>query len=127
MIEQAGLTVTQRPTAWTITTDPSMEEFDMIVTYANERYIVHAAENVEKQGRVAYQALTLSRIDKTDVRYYVPVPFVQGEAFVDFNCFLKILPVIPGGSNMPGANFPATITIKNYYFNGLDGLTPVDD
>jgi hypothetical protein len=125
MIEQAGLTVTQRPTAWTIPTIPTIQEFDIIVTYSNERYVVHSTENVEKQGRVAYQALTLSRLNKNDVAYYIPVPFVQGEARADFNCAIVITPVIPANSTMPGANFPATIYISNYYFNSSDGITPL--
>jgi hypothetical protein len=127
LIEQAGLTVTQRPTAWTIPTIPSIQEFDVIITYSNERYIVHSAENVEKQGRVAFQTLTLSRIDKDDILYYIPVPFVQGEARVDFVATLLITPVIPVGQSMPGANFEASIYIKNYNFYGSDGVTPVVD
>jgi hypothetical protein len=126
LIEQAGLTVTQRPMAWTIVTDPNMEERDMLITYTNERYLIHSAEAVEKQGRKMYQALTLSRIDKTDVLYYVPVPTIYGEALTDFTASITITPPIAAGGNMPGANFPATIFIKNFYFDYSDGITPLD-
>lgn len=119
LIEQAGLTVTQKPTAWTIATGINIAERDMVVTYLNERYLIHAAEGVEKQGRRVYQALTLSRIDKTDVLYYLPVPGVMGDGQEDFTASICIRP--------PSTDFFATINIRNYYFNEVsDGITPLE-
>lgn len=123
LIEQAGLTVTQRPTAWTIITHPIMQEKDIIITYNNERYEIHSAEAIEHQGRRHHQSLTLSRIDKNDVKYYIGVPSDEGQMFQDFNCSLTITPPIGVGGTMPGANFPASIIIKNYYFNPRNGIT----
>ena len=141
LVEQAGLTVKQRPMAWTIATNPSMAERDMIVTYSNERYLVHDSESVEKQGRRVYQSLTLSRIDKTDALYYVPVPsygagyntgsgynsgFIGvGETLFDLPCSIQITPFI-GNNGTPGFDLPCTIYIRNYYFNSTDGITPVN-
>ena len=143
MIEAAGLTITQRPTAWTIITDPIMAEKDIIVTWSNERYEIHSAEAIEHQGRKHHQDLTLSRIDRNDGKYYIPVPGQNGEEFTDFACALVIrsplgvnqspngAQLVPGDvannrlngivQNMPGQNFPASIIIKNYYFNPANG------
>jgi hypothetical protein len=161
LIEQAGLTVTQRPTAWTIVTDPIMAEKDIIVTFSNERYEIHSAEAIEHQGRRHHQELTLSRIDRNDAKYYISTPGQNGQQFNDFPCgliiesphgvnlattdltvdngepnsqnyqaYLNYLPVNSNGQpftslrqmsnvyeNMPGQNFPATIIIRNFYFN----------
>ncbi len=122
LIEQAGLTVTQRPTAWTIITQPIMSEKDIIVTFANERYEIHSAEAVEHQGRKHHQELTLSRIDRNDVKYYIPVPGQNGQEIVDFNCFMIITPPLGVGETMPGQNFPCSIIIKNYYFPPINGI-----
>ena len=108
LIEQAGLTVTQRPTGWTIITDPIMSEKDIIVTFSNERYEIHSAEAVEHQGRKHHQELTLSRIDRNDVKYFVPIPGQNGQEFNDFVCNLTILP--------NGQNFLASIIIVNPFF-----------
>ena len=124
MVEQAGLTITQRPMAWTITTDPNIEARDMIVTFQNERYLVHSAENSEKQGRNMYQNLTLSRIDKMDVLYYLPVPGYLSEGFTEFAAQILITPVITQSGSI-GFNIPATMFIKNRNFFGLDGVTPI--
>jgi hypothetical protein len=121
LIEQAGLTVVQRPSGWTIITNPIMSEKDIIVSFANERYEIHSSEAVEHQGRKHHQELTLSRIDRNDVKYYVPVPFINGQEFTDFNATLVITPPIGVGGSMPGQNFPASIIIKNYFFNTHDG------
>ena len=123
LIEQAGLTVSQRPSAWTVITSPIMSEKDIIVSYSNERYEIHSVEVNEHQGKKHHQELTLSRIDRNDVKYYVPVPFMAGQMFTDFNCSLVITPPIGVGNSMPGANFPASIIIKNYVFNPHDGMT----
>jgi len=123
MIEQAGLTVSQRPTAWTIITQPIMDEKDIIVTFSNERYEIHSTEAIEHQGRKHHQTLTLSRIDRNDVKYYIPIPGQNGQEFTDFPCTLVITPPIGVGGTMPGQNFPASIIIRNFYFNTHDGLT----
>lgn len=123
LIEQAGLTVTQRPQAHTIITNPIMAEKDIIVTFSNERYEIHSAEAVEHQGYRHYQELTLSRIDKEDEKYLVPVPGMYGQYHQDFTASIMITPPIGQGGNMPGANFPASIIIKNYFFQPHDGLT----
>lgn len=126
MIEQAGLTVSQKPTAWTITTNPNIEERDMIVTYRNERYMVHASEHIDKQGRTMYQFLTLSRIDKTDTFYYVPTPGLGGEKFDEFRASITITePKNDPNVNMPGANFAATIFIRNFHFYGGNGTEDI--
>lgn len=114
-IEQAGLTITQRPTAWTINTQPIIKEFDILISYSNERYKVHSAEAVEIQGRRMYQELTLSRIDKYDVAYDVPVPAFQGQAKTKFICKVVI--------RSPRTNFYATVLIRNYIIYPENGLT----
>ena len=76
---------------------------------------MHSSEQVEKQGRRVYQDLTLSRIDKNDVKYYIPVPGAGGEAFADFPCSITI--------QGPHIDFPATIFIRNFFFYGPDGTT----
>jgi hypothetical protein len=125
-VEQVGLTISQRPTAWTIATTPNIESRDMIVTYQNERYIVHAAEVSDKQGRKMNQTLTLARVDKTDVLYYVPVPGVNGEAFTDFAATIAITPVL-GTAGTVGQSFPATILIRNrFFYSANDGLSPLN-
>jgi len=116
LIEEAGLTITQRPTARCGITDPIMSEKDILVTFANERYEIHSAEAIELQGHKYEQQLTLSRIDKGDVKYYVPVPGIVGQKFEDFVACIKIIPI--------SASFPAMITIRNFNFEfPNDGLT----
>jgi len=122
-IEQAGLTIVQRPQAHTIITNPIMSEKDIIVTFSNERYEIHTAEAIEHQGYRHYQELTLSRIDKTDEKYLIPVPGMYGQTHEDFMASIMITPPIGQGGTMPGANFPASIMIRNFYFEPNNGLT----
>ena len=114
-LEQAGLTVTQRPTAWTINTRQIISERDMFITYSNERYEVHSAEFIEIQGRRTYQELTLSRIDKFDPKYNVPVPGFQGQGRETFIANVTIRP--------PRVTFPATVLIRNFNIYPNDGMT----
>lgn len=113
-IQQLGLTVDQKPTAWTTPTNPTIKSFDIIVNYQNERYIVTAVRIKEEQGRRMYQELTLTRPDRFSVEYSVPVPGVNGDADKDFNATLTI--------NIPRtaptiAEFPAMLLINNYYWS----------
>lgn len=105
-IEQAGLTIKQNPTAWTIDTDPIMKESDIIVTYSNERYRISGQESEEKQGKRVYQRLTLTRADKWDVVYDIPIPSVYGDYHKDFKASIEI--------RGPYTDFPASIAIFNY-------------
>ena len=107
-IEEAGLTIVQRPSGWTTITNPIMSEFDILVTFANERYLIHSAEAIEHQGHKNGQEITLSRIDRGDVLQYIPVPGIMGQKFVDFPAFIRINPIY--------TDFPAMITIVNPYF-----------
>lgn len=107
-ITQAGLIVKETPTAWTIDTEPIMKESDVIVTYANERYVITSQESQEKQGRRVYQKITLSRRDKYDVVYDIPVPSVYGDAHKDFKASIKI--------RGPYTDFMAAMLINNFYW-----------
>lgn len=116
LIEEAGLTVTQRPSARCAITDPIMSEKDILVSFSNERYEIHSAEAIELQGHKYEQQITLSRIDKADIKYYVPVPGIMGQDFTDFVACIKIV--------QTSTSFPATITIRNFNFEfPNDGLT----
>lgn len=112
-IEQAGLTVEEMPTAWTIDTDPIMKEMDLIVTYGNERYLIDTQESETKQGKRIYQRLVMTKPDKYDVTYRVPVPSIYGEMQTDFSATMQIRPL--------GASFPATIYIYNELWYPLTG------
>ena len=57
-------------------------------------YEIHSAEAVEHQGRKHHQELTLSRIDRNDVKYYIPIPGMYGQEFNDFVCNLIIMNII---------------------------------
>jgi len=115
MIEEAGLTVVQKPTARCGITNPVMSERDIIVSFSNERYRVHAVEVTELQGHKYEQQLTLSRVDKNDVVYYVPVPGIMGQVSITFPLKLTIRPIF--------TTFPLQLQIRNYFFNPHDGLT----
>ena len=108
-VKDVGLTIQQRPQAWCLITYPLIQEQDIIVVYENERYVVHTAEAIELQGHRYYQELTLSRIDRMDAAYQVPIPGVVAEDTVDFVCALQIV--------RPSNDFAAAITINNYYFD----------
>lgn len=112
--QQAGLHVSEAPTAWTVDTDPIMKTMDMIVTYNNVRYLVATQESETKQGKRMYQRLTLTKPDVYDVTYSVPVPSIYGEAHTDFPAKITI--------RGPFTDFPATITIMNYYWNPVTGV-----
>jgi len=114
-MEQAGLVIAETPTAWTIDTDPIMKEFDMIVTYANERYLVATQESETKQGQRVYQRLTLTKPDKYDVVYEVPVPGIMGNKYHDFRS-----KVIIRGHHK---DFLSMVEIYNYYWFPDTGLT----
>lgn len=108
-IEEAGITVSQKPVAWTIITQPIIQERDIFVTFSNERYEILSPEAVEHQGIRHHQEVRLSRINKTDVKYEIPVPGIVGQAITDFRCQMEI--------KSPTFDIPATIVILNYYFN----------
>lgn len=111
--QQAGLHITEMPTAWTIDTDPIMKTMDMIVTYDNIRYLVDTQESETKQGKRMYQRLTLTKPDVYDVCYSVPVPTIMGSAYTDFKAKITIRAL--------KTDFPATIYINNWLWNPISG------
>lgn len=103
-----GMQESQNPTAWTIATYPILKEFDLVITYSNERFLIASNDIQEKRGRKVYQNLTMVRPDSFSVWYSVPVAGFYASNSNDFQCSITINPI--------GTNFPCTITIVNPYW-----------
>lgn len=108
-VEEAGITISQKPSAWTIITEPIIQQRDIFISFANERYEVVSPEAVEHQGIRHHQEMQLNRIDKFDVKYSVPSPFILADAETSFKASIVI--------RKPYQDFKASIVIMNYLFS----------